>query len=64
MPLPYGDRNQCQMLSFPKKCYLSGALKVVHQLGSDIPQIGGSAIAGKWEKPEESVSKLRQVEVL
>jgi len=29
-----------------------------------IPQIGGSAIAGKREKPEEIVSKLRQVEVL
>ena len=28
------------------------------------PQIGGSAMAGKREKPEEIVSKLRQVEVL
>ena len=31
---------------------------------SFVPQIGGSAMAGKREKPEEIVSKLRQVEVL
>ncbi|SFU85828.1 Transposase, partial [Aliiroseovarius crassostreae] len=31
---------------------------------SFVPQVGGSAIAGKREKPEEIVSKLRQVEVL
>jgi len=29
-----------------------------------VPRIGGSAMAGKREKPEEIVSKLRQVEVL
>ena len=29
-----------------------------------VPQIGGSAMAGKREKPEEIVSKLREVEVL
>ena len=31
---------------------------------SFVPQIGRSAMAGKREKPEEIVSKLRQVEVL
>src|SRR6056297_1395939 len=29
-----------------------------------VPQIGGSAMAGKREKPEDIVSELRQVEVL
>ena len=42
----------------------SSPLKVVTNWDRFVPQIGGSAMAGKREKPEEIVSKLRQVEVL
>jgi putative transposase len=42
----------------------SAPTEVVHQLGWNYPVSGGSEMAGKRDKPEDVVMKLRQVEVL